>query len=230
MEHHHKTQHGFDGPDCFGPERLYHHSVWLRRLEKFTPGSGTKRSYLFLFFGSLYHTARVAFTQPQLFRTSRERLKIRAFVIATQLLWEIAAELAMPYSMFYLMLVPLAVSNFIMMSYVATNHFISPMTEHTNDALVNSLTVRSNAIIERFHLFNNFHVEHHVLPYVNPVHARLVASHLKRLWPDKYQEMGHIEALQRVSKRPRVYRNETTLINPRTERTARTLPAHYLGD
>jgi fatty acid desaturase len=121
-----------------------------------------------------------------------------------------------------------AVANFIMMSYVATNHFISPLTEEINDPLINSLTVRSHPVLEALHLNNNYHVEHHVLPYVNPVHAAVVAGKLKELWPDKYQEMSHFQALRRVYQSPRFYESDFVLVNPRTRSTARTLLAHYL--
>ena len=229
-EHHQQTQHGFDDPDCFGREELYRHSKLLRILEPFTPGSGRLRSGLFLFFWFSFHAAFVIFTHPKLFQARRERWRMRIYLVATQVIWAAASLLAVgPLGILFLMVIPLAFSNFVMMSYVATNHFISPLTEDANDPLVNSLTVRSNGLVERFHLYNNFHVEHHVLPYVNPVHAPRIAGKLREIWPEKYQELSHLAALRRVYASPKFYKEDTVLINPRTRKTVRTLLAHYLS-
>ncbi|MFN7963732.1 MAG: fatty acid desaturase [Thermoanaerobaculia bacterium] len=228
-QHHQLTNHSFDDPDCFGHERLYHHSTWLRVLEKFLPGSGTARSALFLFFWFSFHTVWVAFKHPGVFQGHAEARTVRAFIFGTQIGWITLAGWALGWQgFFFLYLIPLAFANLIMMSYVATNHFISPLTEDTNDPLLNSLTVRSTPLLERLHLYNNFHVEHHVLPYVNPVHGAEVARKLKELWPQKYQEMSHWAALRRVYRSPKFYLRNTVLVNPRTRFTAETLLAHYL--
>jgi fatty acid desaturase len=227
--HHQQTNHGFADPDCFGPEQLYNHSRFLKVLEKFTPGSGTRRSSLFLFFWFSFHAIWVAWMTPNLFRKRYDRYLVRTYVFGIQIVWVAVAVALMGLSGFvFLWLIPVAVSNFVMMSYVATNHFISPLTEEINDPLINSLTVRSNWLIETFHLNNNYHVEHHVMPYVNPVHAPVVAAKLKELWPDKYQEMSHFQALKRVYASPRFYESDIVLVNPRTRFTAKTLLAHYL--
>lgn len=228
--HHVHTNKWFKDPDCFGPVEMYKKSKWIRFMEKLTPGSGTKRSYLFLFYWFTLHTAYNIYYLPKAFRYERNRKFGKAYFAVVHLLWGTLAFILSSNLIEFLSLffIPIMVSNFIMMSYVATNHFINPSTNHVSDPLINSLTVRSRRWIEYLHLNNNFHVEHHLFPDINPSQATYVAEELKKRWPQKYQEMGHGEALKNVYKTPRLYSSDTELKNPRTGEKASTLLAHYL--
>jgi len=226
--HHRYTQHGYYDPDTFGWDGLYKRSRWYQWLEKLTPGSRTIRSYFFLFYWFSFQTAATVFLRPDVIKDPAERRLCRLYLVAVLLVWAVGATLAAPHGFILLMFVPLAMSNLMMMGYIATNHFLNPLTDDINDPLVNALTVRSNRLIEWLHLYNNFHIEHHVLPNVNPVHAPRVAALIKRFWGDRYQEMNHLQALRRVYRTPRFYLRETVHLNPRTRETAPTLLAHYL--
>jgi fatty acid desaturase len=221
--HHRHTNDPFDDPDCFGDEAMYQRSAVVRFLSGFAPGSGTLRSAGFLFFWFTFSFGLLAFTYP-IFRRPRERWTARVYYIASHLIWGTAAA-QVAGGLWWLMLVPIAISNFFMMIYVATNHALSPLTPDCNDPLLNTLNVRAPAWIEALHLQNNFHIEHHVLPYVNPSHFPRIAASVKSLWPDEYQEMGHGSALVRLYRTPRVYRTEAMLVDPKTKRTAPTLLA-----
>jgi fatty acid desaturase len=224
--HHQHTNDPFGDPDCFADEALYERSAVIRWLNELAPGSGTLRSYGFLFFWFTFSFGLLAFAYP-LFRRRHERWTARIYFVATHAAWALAAA-QIAGGLVWLMLVPIAVSNFVMMIYVATNHALSPLTRDRNDPLMNSLTVRSTWWIEALHLQTAFHVEHHLLPHVNPSHAPRVAEIVKARWPDAYQEMDHLSALVMLYRTPRVYRTETLLVHPRTQRTAPTLLAgHY---
>jgi fatty acid desaturase len=225
--HHRHTQHGYYDPDTFGWVDLYKRSRWYQYLEKWTPGSGTLRSYLFLCYWFSFQSFATVFLRPDVMKNAAERRFCRIYMMSSLFLWAVAATLLTPYGLLLLMLLPLAMSNFMMMSYIATNHFLNPITEDFNDPLVNSLTVRSCRLIEFLHLNNNFHIEHHVLPGVNPTHAPRVANLLKQLWGDKYQEMSHWRAIKEVYRTPRFYFKEGVHINPRTRETRPTLLADY---
>jgi acyl carrier protein len=209
--HHRHTQHGYYDPDTFGWLHMYRRSRWYRLLERLTPGSGTVISYAFLFYWFSFQVAATVFLRPDVIKDAGERRRCRAYLVIVLAAWALVAAGAAPYGLVFLMLVPLAASNFTMMIYVATNHFLNPLTEEVNDPLRNSLTVRSHRLVEFLHLHNNFHVEHHVLPGVNPVHAPRVARALQARWGPRYHAMGHLEALRRVYATPRFYAEETVV-------------------
>ena len=109
------------------------------------------------------------------------------------------------------------------MSYISTNHNISPLTK-LNDPLVNSLTVTTNPINDFFHLSFGYHVEHHIFPRMSGAYTKKVHLELKKQFPDTYQFMNKWDALKLLYKTPRIYKNSTTLVNPKTLETFKTLP------
>lgn len=225
-QHHNHTNEFFEDPDCFGPLEMYKRSKLVRFMEKLTPGSGTIRSYFFLFYWFTFHTFFQIYKNPKAFKVKKNRKWGLIYFFGVHILWAITT---LSISRFIpLMLVPIIVSNSVMMAYVVTNHFISPATNDENDPLLNSLTVRSGKFIETMHLQNNFHVEHHVFPSINPSQAVKVRDILVKKWPDKYQEMNHFKAIYLVYKTPRLYKESTTLKNPRNDKEAHTLLHHYL--
>jgi fatty acid desaturase len=214
--HHGKTQLPGSDPDCAGTVDIYRFSPALRAVYGFMPGARTLRSCLFMFVNFSLHSARVLFTVPILPR--RTLIPARVYMVTVLSLWFLAACLQGVGGLVYLLVLPLAISNALMMSYIATNHFLSPLSEGENDPLVNSLTVRTFRLIELLHLQFNFHVEHHVFPAVSPSHARTIAAALKRRWPDRYQEMEHGRALLLLYRTPRLYQSRNVLLCPRTGR------------
>ncbi|MBE1555422.1 fatty acid desaturase family protein [Sporosarcina limicola] len=227
-KHHTHTQKWMEDPDCFGPVILFQKSTTMQKLQKLTPGSNYKRSYFFLLYWFSFHTMLMIFKTPGLFKSKKEHLYTKIFHLITMIGWPAILLLLNPKYLIFLWLIPLAISNFLMMGYIATNHFLSPSTNKVNDPLVNSLTVRSFKLLEAFHLHNNFHVEHHLFPELNPKYAPLVQKLILERWPDKYQQMSHWKALKMVYSTPRFYKTETKLIDPRTGNLANTLLAEYL--
>jgi len=101
------------------------------------------------------------------------------------------------------------------MSYIATNHFLNPLTE-TNDPLANTLSVTAPRWLERLHLQFGYHVEHHLFPTVSGRHAPAVRDVLRRLWGDRYLTMPHMRALRLLYARPKIHDGHDALIDPRT--------------
>ena len=89
------------------------------------------------------------------------------------------------YAFLFIYVVPLLVANAVVMSYIATNHFLNPLTE-INDPLANTLSVTNPRWLERLHLQFGYHVEHHLFPMMSGRHAPAVREVLVRLYGDRY--------------------------------------------
>jgi fatty acid desaturase len=66
--------------------------------------------------------------------------------------------------------------------------------------------------------FLGMHVEHHIFPAMSPRHAPDVRRVLETRFPGRYQSLPFGRALLRVFRTAHVYKNATTLIDPRTGR------------
>jgi fatty acid desaturase len=119
-------------------------------------------------------------------------------------------------------LLPLMVGNAIVMAHIITNHSLSPLSSE-NDALQTSLTVSVPRWFEVYSLGFGYHVEHHLFPAMSNRHAPLVQQELRRLCPERYQEMPLLRALGLLFSTPRFYKTPTLLFDPETGHTYRTL-------
>ena len=98
-------------------------------------------------------------------------------------------------------------------------HNVVPLT-NDNDPLVNSVTVTNHPAIEFLTLNFGYHVEHHIFPPVSSRHARKWHEAIKSEWPEKFQVTPKWRAMLDLYLTPRIYKNTSTLINPRTQKTA----------
>jgi fatty acid desaturase len=117
---------------------------------------------------------------------------------------------------------PLLVANSIVMSFILTNHNLSPQTS-VNDPLVNSLTVTGPRLVEWLTLGFGFHVEHHLFPAMSARHAPGVRDALRKRFPDRYQSLPWARALRALHRSGRVYDTPTTLLDPKTGQRWQTL-------
>jgi fatty acid desaturase len=113
---------------------------------------------------------------------------------------------------------PLLLANTIVMAHILTNHTLNPLTP-VNDPLLNSLTVTLPGWAQWLTLGFGFHVEHHLYPWMSTRHAPIVRDLVCERWPERYQAMPLLRAIYRVYTTPRVYADDTTLIDPRTGKT-----------
>ncbi|HSN34656.1 MAG TPA: fatty acid desaturase, partial [Ideonella sp.] len=133
-----------------------------------------------------------------------------------------------PWRFVFAFVIPLVIGNAIVMSYILTNHSLSPLTA-INDPLVNSLSVTAPRFVEMLHLNFGLHVEHHLFPSMSSRYAPLVRAELVRRWPERYQSLPLFTALGRLAATPRIYASETRLHDPRTGSEAATLLPRSVG-
>jgi fatty acid desaturase len=226
---HNQAHHGNTGkpvadPDGFGTLGFWEKSAVVRALEKFAPGSGSKRSAAFLCIWFSLHSALVLLFHSQRndYYARVSRRVVYAESAAMLAFWITVGLLVGPWSFLFIYVLPVLVANAIVMSYIATNHFLNPLTE-VNDPLANTLSVTGPRWLERLHLQFGYHVEHHFFPMVSGRHARTVRDVLVRLYGDRYLSMPHAQALRLLYTRPKVHATHDTLIDPRTMATFNAL-------
>ena len=224
--HHGNTQFVLKDPDAFPPMSVYRQSKFMQNLYDWTPGSKTIRSYFYFFFWfsfqSFLNQIYMRFGNKMWQEMKHSRVSIE---FGLQLLMLISLSYIIGRGNFvYLILIPFAIQNYTVMSYISTNHNISPLTK-LNDPLMNSLTVTTNPISDFFHLNFGYHVEHHIFPRMSGAYTKKVHFELKKQFPETYQFMKKSEAIKLLYKTSRIYKNSTTLINPKTLLTYPTLPS-----
>jgi len=136
--------------------------------------------------------------------------------------WATVAVLVGFVPFLFVYVIPLVVANTIVMSFIMTNHNLSPLTP-VNDPLVNSLSVRLPRVLEWLTLDFGFHVEHHLFPTISTRHGRVIRDALRVHFPNRYQSLPLTTALVQLYRTARVYRDDTTLIDPPSGRTFPTL-------
>ena len=219
---HNQAHHGNTGkpvadPDGFGHLGFWKRSAVVRELEKFSPGSHTWRSGAFLGIWFSLHSflVLVFHSQRNGYYARISRRVVYAESAAMLCFWLGVLALIGPWSFLFVYGVPVAVANVVLMSYIATNHFLNPLTE-INDPLANSLSVTSPRWLETLHLQFGYHVEHHLFPTLSGRHAPAVRDVLVRLYGDRYLTLPHARALRLLYSRPKLHEGHDTLIDPRT--------------
>jgi fatty acid desaturase len=158
----------------------------------------------------------------------RGYLKPHAFALALAetgagvAVWATVAMLVGFVPFLFVFVLPLLVANVIVMSFILTNHALSPRVE-INDPLVSGLSVTAPAWIEWLTLQFGYHVEHHLFPAMSSRHARRVRELLRQRWPERYQSMSLRAALGKLHRTARVYKDGVTLVDPLTGREYATL-------
>ncbi len=228
--HHGNTQYILKDPDAFPTMTVYRQSKFMQRLFQWTPGANTIRSYFYFFFWFSFQS----FLNQIYMRFGN---KMWSDMKHTRVSIEFGLQLMMMASLVYfvgmsnfafLVLIPFAIQNYTVMSYISTNHNLSPLTK-VNDPLVNSLTVTTNPLFDFIHLNFGYHVEHHIFPRMSGAYTKKVHAELKKQFPDTYQYMKKSEALKLLYGTARIYKNHTTLINPTSLQTYKTLPIPAKG-
>jgi len=221
--HHGNTQLIFKDPDAFPSLSVYKRSKFMRAVFELAPGSKNPLSYLYFFywfsFQSILNQAYMRFGNKMWSNMNNRKVTLEfitiCLVAVTYLYW-VGWE-----NLLWLVFIPMAVQNYIVLSYILTNHNISPLTK-INDPLENSLTVTTHPIFDFLHLNFGYHVEHHLFPRVSSWHAKKIHEVLKTQYP-KYKYMPKWKALKYLYSTPRIYNTSTELIHPRTQKTFPTI-------
>ena len=223
VHHNHCGQPGID-PDMYPTLTQYNTEPAARIMADYF-GLGRRRligaaSLLFGFTGQsmqmLFTARRCGILPPHLHR--------RAIVetLTGICVWAAVGFLVGPLAFVFVFLIPLVVANTIVMTFIMTNHNLSPLSP-INDPLVNSLSVTLPRALEWLTLDFGFHAEHHLFPTMSTRHGRAVRQVLRAQFPERYQSLPLPTAIRRLHQTARVYRDDTTLIDPHTGETWPTL-------
>lgn len=215
--HHANTQRVDADPDMYPTLEKYRNNAVNRfSIDNFALGGRRWRGILSLLLGFTVQSKHMLFVGKR--RLGMSKAEFRRSIIETALavgLWVAVAFVVGFVPFLFAYLIPLLIADVIVMSFILTNHGLSPATE-VNDPLVNSLTVRSPRFLDWLTLDFGFHVEHHLFPAMSGRHARAVHEELIRTWPERYQSMPLFRALRRLHETGRVYKDATTLCDPKT--------------
>jgi fatty acid desaturase len=216
--HHGNTNHPPVDPDAYPTLEQYSQSRVVRVMtDAMAPGRGRLGILSFLI-GFSVQSAHMLFAAPGLGMLSRKQhLRALAETALAAGVWAALAWVVGPWAFLFCFALPLLVANSIVMGFILTNHSLSPLTD-VNDALVNSLTVTTPRLVEWLTLGFGYHVEHHLFPAMSTRHAPELRKVLLSLWPERYQSLPLGTALRELRRSPRVYKDETTLVDPHTGR------------
>lgn len=213
-------------PDMYPSLAAYRSSRTTRfATDHFALGGQRFRGVLSLIIGFTVQSTQVLLRARSLLDMSqrRHRLAMAGTVVAV-LGWLAVAFLIGPLAFVFAYVIPHVIANVVVMTFIVTNHGLSPATE-ANDPLLGSLTVTLPRVLEWLTLDFGYHTEHHLFPAVSTRHARAVRTELQAEWPDRYKSMPLASAIAALYHTGRVYQDATTLVDPRSGRTWTALGA-----
>jgi fatty acid desaturase len=223
VHHNHCGQPGVD-PDMYPTIDEYRSSPRARIMaDYFGLGRRRLRGVASLMFGLSGQSVQVMLSAQRtgVLRGNRFRRAVVETVMGLAI-WIAVGFVVGPLAFVFVYLLPLIVANMIVMTFIVTNHNLSPLAP-VNDPLVNSLSVRLPRVLEWLTLDFGFHVEHHLFPTMSTRHGRRVRDALRARFPERYQSLPLGEAIRRLHRTARVYLDNTTLTDPHTGQTWSTL-------
>lgn len=182
---------------------------WFARLfHAISPGSGTWVSYIsfFLFFTAqgqafLWHHIR----QPQLRHVRMNLVKERVLTVLVAAGW-LALGFAMgPRGALFALVIPHLVGNFTLMIYIATNHWLRPASEDSDNPFVSTASVETHPLMNWAHFNFSYHQEHHIFPSMSHRFGPLLRQRLRELKPEASAVFPHVRALRALYSRPALY-------------------------
>lgn len=217
VHHNHCAQPGKD-PDMYPTLAEYEAQPAARMMADYF-GLGGKRvtSFLSLLIGFTGQSQQMLWQGRMLgiLTPGLHRRAIAEFFLGVAF-WTVVAFAIGIVPFVFVYLLPLVVANTIVMMFIMTNHNLNPLTPSVNDPLVNSLSVTLPRPLEWLSLDFGYHVEHHLFPAMSARHGRVVREVLRAQFPQHYQSMSLPAALRQLYVTGRVYRDDTTLTDPRT--------------
>ena len=227
---HHANANLADDPDMYPTLDEYRASGKIRFLvDAFSLGNRRWRGGLSLILGFTVQSAhQLVVAHEKKFLSARAFGLALAETAAGVAVWAVVAALVGFVPFLFVFVLPLVVANIIVMSFILTNHALSPRIA-VNDPLVSGLTVTVPGWVDWLTLGFGYHVEHHVFPAMSSRHAPEVRDLLRRAWPERYQSMPLHHALRALHETARVYKDATTLVDPRSGREFPTLMPRAVG-
>ena len=208
-------------PDSYGTLTRFKKVPLAKFQFKTGIGSGHWASLFFLLYRFTYHSQIVLWLISKKYPEQFKSLNRRRAILESAAIFSGWLALALiggwKLTLFGIVL-PMAIANATLMSYIATNHFLRPLVDHYNP-VDDSMSVTTLKVIDFFHLNFSHHVEHHYFPSMNWRYTPLVRASLMRHAPDRFLAPSHLQAIRWLYKTPRVYSDAETLINPFTGKT-----------
>jgi fatty acid desaturase len=181
----------------------------------FAPGSGYRRSWLFLGFWFSFHAVTTLFMHSRFYNywsPARRRRQIALYFLMMGFWAGVAAVVGMKnFALIYLL--PMVVANVLQMSYIATNHLICDETADVNDPLANSLSVTVPKWMGWLHLNFGYHIEHHIYPFMSPQHAPKVRAAIEARYGNRYRSLPILTALRVLYRTPPVHLSQKELVD-----------------
>jgi len=221
--HHGKTNMGNSDPDGFGTLGRYEKAPSTRFVARLAPGSRHWASWFFFAYWFTFHGQIVLWIQSRYMKSFARLNRRRAVIdsLVSLAVWITVAVLAGPFLAIFAVVVPIVTTNALVMTYIATNHFMRPLTAEVNDPIANSMSVTTLRIVDRLHFNFSHHVEHHLFPKMSAKHAPRVRAWLRANEAQRYVSPAHWKAVAFLYRTPRVYLDATTLVDPdRPDETA----------
>jgi len=225
--HHNHTQHEELDPDRLFTEEEYKNSPVLKALYLLHPALRNIVIFSSFTYRMSQHNLLVAKTYLRREDTTpAERFLIRWQFAVPKILWIVGTALMGWQVLLFGYLLPLLVANFVVISYIATNHFLNPLADE-NDVLATTLSVTLPwplRWLDPIHLHFGAHVAHHLFPQAPSRYARRIERQVQKMWPDRFHVMPIHKALKMLWDTPWVYaEGGKDLIDPRRGERAPTL-------
>jgi len=216
--HHGNTQRVGKDPDAYPTLREYRQSRAIRLAMLVAPSLRRLRGASTPLIGFSVQSAHMLLAaRARGFLSGKEQMIAIAETLLAVALWASLAVVTGGLVFVFAFLLPLLVANAIVMSFILTNHSLSPLTD-INDPLLNSLSVTCPRLVEWLTLGFGYHVEHHLFPAMSARHAPEVRALLRAHYPERYQSMPLLRATLALHSSARVYKDATTLVDPRSGR------------
>jgi fatty acid desaturase len=221
---HHANTNLADDPDMYPTLAEYRANGRIRFfINAFSLGGRRWRGALSLVLGFTVQSAhQLCVARRRGFLTPRGFWIAIAETSAGVAIWAAVAMAVGFVPFLFVFVLPLLVANAIVMAFILTNHSLSPRVE-VDDPLVSGLSVTAPRWVEWITLQFGYHVEHHLFPAMSSRHAGAVRDLVRARWPARYQSMPLRTAMRELHRTARVYKDASTLIDPRSGREYSTL-------
>ena len=216
--HHGNTQHEGKDPDAYPTLREYRQSRAIRVAMQVAPGLRRLRGASTPLIGFSVQSAHMLLAaRARGYLSAKEQAYAVLETLLGVALWTTFAFAMGGVAFLFGFVLPLLVANAIVMGFILTNHSLSPLTD-INDPLLNSLSVTTPRLVEWLTLGFGYHVEHHLFPAMSARHAPEVRALLRAHYPGRYQALPLWRATAVLHSSARIYKDATTLVDPRSGR------------
>src|ERR1041385_367912 len=213
--HGHTNQPGKD-PDNFGTLEEFRKSDRRTRwFSKFAPGGGHWLSAIYLFAFFAIQAQNVIWAKsmrmPGYEQFSRVRAALEtAFYV---MFWSTVAFLTGVRGTLLIVLLPMAIGNAVILSYVLTNHMLRPLRT-SEETLTTTMSVRTLRLFDWMHFYFSHHVEHHLFPTVCSSQMPKIRRVLQERFGSQYLCPPHWQAVWMIFRTPRIYDGADALVDP----------------